>query len=259
MTGLLSLACLLGTPTYLLADEIGPKQAIEKRAPSSLSGVETIPSQGPKTASVANEIQRKSISRTRNKTYIGFGIGGGPAQIRMGQEWGALSTFMCEHAQTRYGRSCDPDSAITLASYFEFGKTISPTTLLGLHLSSVTAFIDLDRIDGWTHEHTLATTQALALLTWFPSGDGFLIRGGMGPAFANEIVTQNNDGQTQETRDGTFGFGAMAGLGYAFWLGQRFNLLLTNDFHIDKYLGDESNCEPAFGWSNTTQLGFMWY
>ena len=99
----------------------------------------------------------------------------------------------------------------------------------------------------------------MAAFTWFPIARGVFFRGGLGPAAIVKSTESRDDSSQASTETRTHGFGIMAGVGYAFWLGKRFNLLLSNDLHGAVLMGDESDEEPTEAWFNATQLGFMWY
>ena len=60
-------------------------------------------------------------------------------------------------------------------------------------------------------------------------------------------------------RSAASGFGAGLGLGYAFWLGDSFNLVLSNDIELATFGGDESAGEPTGGWFDALQLSCYWY
>jgi hypothetical protein len=49
----------------------------------------------------------------------------------------------------------------------------------------------------------------------------------------------------------------MAGAGYAFWIGEAFNLTVGNDFHYAAFSGDKDKGEPVSGWFDNVYLGFM--
>jgi hypothetical protein len=180
----------------------------------------------------------------RDTWYIGFGIGSGFGSANFGG------------TRVDYRDLNAPLSATPLALQFEVGATLRPDLLLGFDLrflrtqSSGTLFFQ----DGTTvSDPAVQVTQALAMLTWFPMRYGLFFRGGAGLASYSEDAQVNG----LHSNGNTTGVALLGGVGYAFWLGQRFNLTLNLDLSAQGY-GDQSN-----GPNNTRQaelyLGFAWY
>ena len=143
-----------------------------------------------------------------------------------------------------YQAATDP---VSLALQFEVGATLRPDLLLGLDIRGLRTQ-STDGVDA-----AVQATDYLAMLTWFPAREGFFLRGGAG------LATLSLD-----VRDGGFrvddtvgGIGLLAGLGYAFWLGERFNLTLNADVSAQLYR--DSLDRPTSSRFFDLYLGFAWY
>jgi hypothetical protein len=177
-----------------------------------------------------------STSGQRDRWYIGFGLGSGAGSYSID---GDRVCFRYAHGGA---------SPLNLAFQLEIGATVTPTLLLGGEISGLVSYADVDGVDS-----TLSASQLLLVATWFPMERGLFLRGGAGLA-----------GIEQETDDGFFrtharanGAGLLAGVGYAWWLGHRFNLTAHVDLNAHAYGGGGDRPDDAA--IVTGYLGFRWY
>ena len=198
--------------------------------------------------------------RKRHAWYGGFGFGSGPSQIRMGKELRELRDILCQNIQTRSGSACKNDDIAGFAGFIEFGKSLSQNLLIGAHLASRTELGSAPDEGEEDHvSYSVVHNSIMAAVTWFPMETGLLFRGGLGPASVMTTEEVGDASEFEKRTTQTFGFGMMAGVGFSFWLGKRFNLVISNDLHAAKFMGDETSGQPTEGWFNSSQLGFMWY
>lgn len=180
--------------------------------------------------------------QVRDDWYIGFSLGSGPASLTIDDKrW----------SYTEFFEKLGPfdESVFNLGLNFQVGWTATPQLLVG---AEIAAMARLSEGDVDVH---LQHNQYLVAVTWFPlpDGKGLLLKGGAGlSVIALEISSTNLRASGSER-----GFGGMAGIGYAFWLGDAFNLTLNNDFHFATFGGDRG--EPTGGFFDLISLGFMWY
>ncbi|MBI3180346.1 MAG: outer membrane beta-barrel protein [Deltaproteobacteria bacterium] len=181
-----------------------------------------------------------SSDKSRGSWYIGFGLGSGPASLTFGSE------------TTSYGEMFEGTDSMRLSLDFHVGGTINEQLLVGFMGA---ALRQQANVSGSTV--ALQHNQYLAAVTYFPlpEGKGLFVRGGAGlSAIVLDITTPF--GSFTDTKGG---FGFVAGAGYAFWIGESFNLTISNDFHYARFSGDEDLGEPTAGWFNAIQVGCMWY
>jgi len=180
----------------------------------------------------------------RDPWYIGFGIGTGSARFVAAD--GTRVSF------TDWA-GADP---FTLSLNFKVGATLSPDLLLGFDVTAVrTQSIYRDSFGG---ESTVGiqVNNYDAMLTWFPMGEGFFLRGGAG--FASLVA--DTTGAVGTARGSQGGVGVVAGLGYAFWLGRSFNLTLNLDLSGQSYgKSDSDPFQPKSSSAVNFFVGFDWY
>jgi hypothetical protein len=175
----------------------------------------------------------------RDRWYIGFGIGTGNG----GTTWAGTSyTFKDEH-EAAWGGSVDPTN---VSINFKLGLTLSPTLLVGGDITAVRSQVtEGDSTTG------IQVSTYNAVATWFPQGEGFFARGGAGIAkLTYDIDTPY--GSDSFTYDG---LNLLGGVGYAFWIGQSFNLTVNLDYAVQSY--SEDSLESSHFWA--LWAGFDWY
>ncbi len=179
-----------------------------------------------------------SEDHLRKSWYIGFGVG-----TFFDASWttnGAENTWDNFYS----GTTTTPPISIN----FKVGGTLNPNVLFGFDITAI-------REEG-TATGLKATTQInnyFAMFTWFPFREGFFMR--LGGGFSNFQLTIDStlvgNGSSQYN-----GYGALAGIGYAFWLGRQFNLTLNLDYSMQWY--------TTAGGPDTSKfmilyMGFDWY
>jgi hypothetical protein len=102
----------------------------------------------------------------RSPWYIGFGLGTGDGSLRYAS---GTYTFKEEH-EYLWGGSVDPTN---LSLNFKVGATLSPTLLVGFDITAVRSQFDEG---GFTSGFQVNNYDAV--VTWFPQGEGFFVRGG---------------------------------------------------------------------------------
>jgi hypothetical protein len=140
----------------------------------------------------------------------------------------------------------------TVALNFKVGATLSPRLLLGGDITAIRSEATESGSDVALQISTLN-----AMLTYFPTGKGFFLRGGVGIAnFTYEVSTPI----LSATND-TTGVSLLGGLGYAAWLGKSFNLTVNLDFAAQSYGSktDEFGALPSSSSLWTLWAGFDWY
>jgi hypothetical protein len=169
----------------------------------------------------------------RDSWYIGFGLGTGGGDVS-GQS--QTLTFKDMNA----GRS--PTNALL---NFKVGATLTPKLLLGF---DVTAIRSAATDNGYTT--AVQVTNYDVMLTWFPYETGLFLRGGVGlSALSWELDTLG----TSTYR----GANLLVGVGYAFWIGQHFNLTANLDYSGQSYGSSTDAPERSKFWA--LWLGFDWY
>jgi hypothetical protein len=185
-----------------------------------------------------------SYGPQRDSWYIGFGIGSG---VGSGVYGGQRFDF-----SDVYGLSSTPFSLQA-----EIGATVRPDLLLGFDLRLLRTQSSGSYVDGFgslVSDPAVQVTQGLAMLTWFPARQGLYLRGGVGLASYSEdaVVNGVHSGGGSAT-----GFSVLAGVGYAMWLGQTFNLSVGLDLSAQGY-GDPVNL-PSSTRYGELMVGFHWY
>jgi hypothetical protein len=178
----------------------------------------------------------------RDSWYIGFGIGSGGGAYTVD---GTRVNFRRHHDAVTGGLGLDP---FHVSFQLEAGATLTPRLLLGGELSAL-----VSQADDLGVESTLTVSQLLAVVTYFPMERGLFFRGGAGLA---TIESELDDGFFRTT-DRATGVGMVGGVGYAWWLGRRFNLTLHADLFAHRYGGSGDRPDHAEGVN--AYLGFRWY
>lgn len=177
-----------------------------------------------------------SYGPQRDTWYIGLGLGSGNG------------SYVFDGDRVNFRSHHEGLSSTNLAFQLELGATLTPNLLLGGELSGLTS-----EADSFGFDSRLTVGQLLAVLTYFPTGRGLFLRGGAGLAFISS--EKDEDGFTVASDDAN-GVGLMGGLGYAWWLGRRFNLTLHGDVNLHAYTGSDV---PSSSATFTGYLGFRWY
>jgi len=169
----------------------------------------------------------------RGAWYVGFGLGWGDGSVT-----GASGT-------STFGEVLRGHRPVNLSLAFRVGVTLGATLLLGVDVRAVRAAGSAGgsgsaiQVNGYD-----------AMLTFFPWERGLFVRAGMG--FADLVA----DAAAGSTHHG--GLDLAAGAGYAFWLGQSFNLSLNLGVSGQWYGGDGVS-SPRQSRVVDVSLGFDWY
>ncbi|BDG02607.1 hypothetical protein [Anaeromyxobacter oryzae] len=172
--------------------------------------------------------------RTRGSWYIGFGLGGGGGSISDSAGTHGLKDFV------------GPNPTV-LSMNFNVGATISPQLLLGLDVGAVAAISSTETSPG-VKDTQIQTTYYDVALTYFPWERGLFVKGGMGLT----ALTWDLDAGGRSTWRG---YDMMAGVGYAWWLGQSFNLTFNLDGSKAWYGSNGPDSTQTF----SLHLGCEWY
>ncbi len=182
-----------------------------------------------------------AFSQVRQRRPVYFGFGGGTFFDAAWETDGVEMTWDDFYAGAV---TVSPKVCINL----KLGVTLSPGVLLGFDGTAI-------REEG-NDLFTKISTQInnyFAMLTIFPMREGLFVRLGGGLSNFQLEVDDSFLGQIGEQYNG---YGALAGVGYAFWLGKRFNLTLNLDhsrqFYSDAYGPDASRF-------TTFYVAFDWY
>jgi hypothetical protein len=173
----------------------------------------------------------------RDAWYIGFGLGTGSGNVRL--QDGSERTFSDLNGNR--------DTANVMLN-FKVGATLAPTLLLGFDWTVVRATASDELADTFAQ-----ISNYDAMLTWFPWETGFLLRGGVGlSSLTVKASTGTASGSTTYT-----GANLLVGAGYAFWLGDHFNLTLGLDASAQGYGDSAGSPKSSSLWA--LWVGADWY
>jgi len=126
--------------------------------------------------------------KTRDRWYIGFGLGGGNGKV-------ANEVETADFTDLHYG------GPTNFFMNFKAGATLNPKLLLGGDISVIGSAADKDGIST-----ALSIANIDAVVTYFPAVKGFFLRGGLGVSAISYSVDQtgfgNQDGAPTLQRDG---------------------------------------------------------
>ncbi len=171
----------------------------------------------------------------RSSWYIGFGLGGSGGSVSITGKPASI-----------YGVDSLRFKGDTFAGNIRVGATISPKLLVGF--DGGFAGSDGDQtFPGFTDKVSLQLNYYDVGLMYFPADRGFFLRAAAGLSAVDwkDSVNHMNSG----------GLNVLGGIGYAFWLGQTFNLTLNLDAIRHKF--NANGFESGTAWS--AWVGFDWY
>jgi hypothetical protein len=173
-------------------------------------------------------------ARERDSWYIGLGLGTGAGRLRIGNASYALDDLI--------GRS-----GTSTSINFRVGATVTPRLLVGLDAGALAA-----RASNPTEAFQLDYYDAGAM--FFPFQRGLFVRAAVG----RSALSVESDGPVVAGKATYAGWNALAGAGYAFWLGKAFNLTLNLDYQVHTFNGSGIvEVKRGEGWS--AWVGFDWY
>lgn len=178
--------------------------------------------------------------RVRSPWYLGFGLGFGAGAVGPS---GDRRTF-----RDLVGGGTPASFALQA----EAGATLTRRVLLGgeVLVAGAAAHPD-DPLLGPT-TRTVRVANLDAVITFFPMGEGLFFRAGAG-ASRLALSVKSPEGSSGDAYLGT---NVLGGVGYAFWVGRRFNLSLKLDRSRQWYRGDASPGTSSF-WA--AYAGLAWY
>lgn len=159
----------------------------------------------------------------RSPWYIGFGLGGASGNV---SAWGNSGSLEAYTQEPWASIPATPPSATNVALNFKVGVTLTERLLLGFDITGVGSLVSQGDISTQT---TIANYDAMA--TYFPMGEGLFVRGGVG---LTRLTVDWKDSLGSGS-DSIGGFNGLVGAGYAFWLGQTFNLTVNLDYSAQSY------------------------
>lgn len=169
----------------------------------------------------------------RDTWYIGFGLGAGDGSLSRA---GTSYTFK----EANFDRS-----PTNLFLNFKVGATISPKLLFGLDITAIRSAADQGGFNT-----AVQVTNYDAVVTFFPMERGLFLRGGLG---LSKFVAEA-DGFSDSTASGA---NVLVGAGYAFWLGQKFNLTVGLDLSAQSYGSSNDQIDNSRMWA--LWVGADWY
>ena len=183
-------------------------------------------------------------ARQRSPWYAGFAIGGGDASLRLP---GTASTPKGTYSlHDFFGKG-----PTTFGFDLHVGATLTPRLLLGGELTVFAAAAEYDTPFGKA-SRSIGIQNLNAVATFFPFGTGLFLRGGLGLSGISSTVDEPGPGKSTDTARG----GDVAlGVGYAFWLGQRFNLTANLDWSRQSYSSNEIDGSAFWRFG----VGFGWF
>lgn len=169
----------------------------------------------------------------RSPFYFGVGLGTGNGNLS-GQ--GTTLSFDEWHG----GANAPTNGFLNVKA----GVTLAPGLLVGGDLSGM-----FSQLDEAGFVSTISIVNLDGVVTWFPAAEGFFVRGGAG------VSTLKLDWGS--TTDSWSGVNVIGGVGYAFWLGERFNLTVNADYSVQSY--GSSSTSPESSSFFAVWAGFDWY
>lgn len=174
----------------------------------------------------------------RGDWYIGFGLGGGlSADYKIDGDTVTFDDWL---------KGLDKDSKLSLN--FKVGGTIDSKNLLGFDITAVNQTGTAIGVDA-----LIQINNYFLMWTHFPQEEGAFFR--LGGGLSNIMAEVNSS--FGDFSDRVNGQGLLLGVGYAFWLGQSFNLTLNLDHSRQWYSSGAG--EPDSSQFTILYLGFDWY
>jgi hypothetical protein len=176
--------------------------------------------------------------KEKSSWYIGFGFGTGGGGYTVDEEYISFNDYFK-----------DSEDPFKMSMNFGVGAILTPSIHLGFDISTLTNMGEMDGVS-----YSLDIYNYLIVMSYYPSITGFFIKAGLGASrFASTITYQGED-----YYNGYSGTGALAGIGYNFWLGSSFNLGINLEYSAQVYDDeDEEAPESSNFWS--IYVSFYWF
>lgn len=187
--------------------------------------------------------------QTRDTWYIGFTIyPAGNLTVKYDDEFELLKDF---------------DKKSAAGFQFGGGATINSKLLVGGEIISFSQVKENDELD-FDNSLTETATGIMGVATFFPMEKGFFVRGGLGlTSLTLQSDLEFDDGTEDSDSDSVRGYGILAGVGYAWWLGQSFNLTANLDILHQSYNEEIGNPDYDIKVKDLNAvmagIGFQWY
>lgn len=175
----------------------------------------------------------------KSSWYIGFGIGTGNGSY---ETEGGTSLQLDEFAGTN-----NVDYAPRVSINFGLGAILSPEMHLGFDVTALRATADSSTGSA---SASVQINNYMAMLTWFPMSEGLFVRAGAGGA----VMQAEFDSGTYSTSESYGGYCLLGGVGYAFWIGDTFNLAINFDYSQQNY-GEEIDSSKFWN----LYVSFYWF
>jgi hypothetical protein len=230
------LALAVAVPFLATAQEGGPAP-VAAPPPPAQAYPQAYPPPPAYPPNQAGYVQSGAPEQQRDTWYIGFGLGSGTGS----------ATYAGERLSFRetHGDAGGPTNG---TFNFKVGATLTPNLLLGADITAIGSVLD----EGG-YETTLAISNVDAVVTWFPTGRGLFVRGGVGlSSYSFDVEGGFDEGYSEDAT----GVNVLGGVGYAFWLGRAFNLTLNLDVSAQDYGDDDYPESSRFA---NFYVGFDWY
>jgi hypothetical protein len=206
------------------------------------------PQYAPAPPAYAPATQAASTRHQRDAWYVTFAAGSGSARLTFKDPPNGIDETLS--LSELYGG----DTPTRMAFDVQVGSTITPQLLLGVDLG---VFVATGNLAPPSHEAHLSLSIGTLTFnaTVFPWRTGPFVRGGLGVArFASRATFPSAPAFTTEA----FGMAGTAGVGYAFWVGQRLNLTLSLDVSGQTYPeSDAAAPDTSSYWALRGGIG--WY
>lgn len=186
----------------------------------------------------------KTYAQEKSSWYLGFGIGTGDGSL-----------------ENKYGYSDNISNAFgsgwnyspRVAINFGVGSILNPKTHLGFELSAIRQDATYSS-SGISGSASLQINNYMAIATYFPMISGFFVKGGAGLSYLQWEANASVPGYSEHISDTYSGMGIIGGIGYAFWIGETFNLCLHFDYSYQEYgeYIDNSNFYAVY-------ISFYWF
>jgi opacity protein-like surface antigen len=178
----------------------------------------------------------------KSNWYIGFGLGTGNG----GWTVSGNSITMDEWAEGSTDKT-------TVTIDFGVGAILNPSTHIGFDGSAIRRQISASAL-GYDITANVQINNYLAMLTFSPTDSGFFLHGGAGVSVFVLDLKISGIGSDSESASG---FAGLAGLGYAFWLGESFNLGLNFDYSYQSYRSNNLELDDSHFWN--VYVSFYWF